>query len=79
MRLLYYCMSAAYDTANGADCTAVNTTYEDEKASQALAQGLPTSVPRSYRALADHSNVPSSTLHARTRGQQSIKAKAHSQ
>lgn len=50
-----------------------------DKASQALAQGLPTSVPRSYRALADHSSVPRSTLHARARGQQSIEAKAQSQ
>lgn len=50
-----------------------------DRASQALAQGLPTSVPKSYRALADRSNVPCSTLHARARGQQSFEAKAQSQ
>jgi len=50
-----------------------------DKAGKALAQGLPSSVPRSYRALADHSNVPRSTQHDRARGQRSIEAKAQSQ
>jgi hypothetical protein len=50
-----------------------------DRASEALAQGLPSSVPRSYRALADHSNVPRSTLHDRAQGQRSIEAKAQSQ
>ena len=50
-----------------------------DRASKALAQGLPSSVPRSYRALADHSNVPRSTLHDRAQGQRSIEAKAQSQ
>ncbi|KAI7227738.1 hypothetical protein KC330_g8251 [Hortaea werneckii] len=36
-------------------------------------------VPRSYRALADHSNVIRSTLHDRAQGQRSIEAKAQSQ
>ena len=54
-------------------------TMQMDKASKALAQGLPTSVPRSYRALADHSNVPRSTLHDCARGQRSIEAKAQSQ
>jgi hypothetical protein len=50
-----------------------------DKASQALAQGLPTGVPESYRAFADHSGVPCSTLYHRARGRQSIQAKAQSQ
>lgn len=50
-----------------------------DRASKALAQSLPSSVPRSYRALADHSNVPRSTLHDRAQGQRSIEAKAQSQ
>lgn len=50
-----------------------------DRASKALAQGLPSSVPRSYRSLADHSDVPRSTLHDRARGQRSIEAKAQSQ
>lgn len=50
-----------------------------DRASKALAQGFPSSVPRSYRALTDHSNVPRSTLHDRARGQRSIEAKAQSQ
>jgi hypothetical protein len=36
-----------------------------DKASQVLTQGLPPAVPTSYRALADHGEVPCSTLHAR--------------
>jgi hypothetical protein len=36
-----------------------------DKASQVLAQGLPSAVTTSYRALADHGEVPRSTLHAR--------------
>jgi hypothetical protein len=50
-----------------------------DRASQALAQGLPTSVPRSFRAIADHTDVPRSTLHARAHGRRSIEAKAQSQ
>jgi hypothetical protein len=50
-----------------------------DRASQALAQGLPTSVLRSFRAIADHTDVPRSTLHARARGRRSIEAKAQSQ
>ncbi|GAB1729805.1 hypothetical protein NU195Hw_Modified_186t2 [Hortaea werneckii] len=50
-----------------------------DKASQALAKGLPASVPRSYRAIADHSGVPRSTLHCRAKGQRSIEEKAQSQ
>ncbi|KAM0703871.1 hypothetical protein Q7P35_008876 [Cladosporium inversicolor] len=62
-------------------CTALYITLpvQMDRASKALAQGLPSSVPRSYRALADHSNVPRSTLHDRARGQRSIEAKAQSQ
>lgn len=50
-----------------------------DKASMALAQGLPDGVPRSLRAIADHRDVPLSTLHARARGRRSIEAKAQSQ
>jgi hypothetical protein len=50
-----------------------------DKASKALAQRLPASVPRSFRTIADHASVPRSTLHARARGRRSIEAKAQSQ
>lgn len=44
-----------------------------------LNNSVPSSVPRSYRALADHSGVPRSTLHSRAHGRQSIEAKGRSQ
>ena len=50
-----------------------------DRASQVLAQGVPHGVPNSYRALADHGNVPRSTLHHRARGRRSIEEKAQSQ
>ena len=50
-----------------------------DKASQALAQGVPPGVPNSYRALADHSHVARSTLHHRARGRRSMEEKAKSQ
>ena len=50
-----------------------------DKASQVLAKGLPPAVPTSYRALADHGEVPRSTLHARAQGRRSIEEKAQSQ
>ena len=50
-----------------------------DRASKALAQGLPSSVPRSYRALADHSNVPCSNLYHRAHGRRSLEAKAQAQ
>jgi hypothetical protein len=50
-----------------------------DRAIQVLAQGVPPSVPKSYRALADHSNVPRSTLHHRARGRRSVEEKAQSQ
>jgi hypothetical protein len=50
-----------------------------DRASQILAQGVPPGVPRSYRALADHSNIPRSTLHHRARGRGSMEEKAQSQ
>ncbi len=50
-----------------------------DKASQVLAQGVPPGVPDSYRALADHGNVPHTTLHHRARGRRSIEEKAQSQ
>lgn len=50
-----------------------------DKPSNALAQRLPASVPRSFRTIADHTDVPRSTLHARARGRRSLEAKAESQ
>ena len=50
-----------------------------DRASQVLAQGVPHGVPNSYRALADHGNVPRSTLHHHARGRRSIEEKAQSQ
>jgi hypothetical protein len=50
-----------------------------DKASRVLANGLPSAVPTSYRALADHGEVPRSTLHARAQGRRSIEEKAQSQ
>lgn len=50
-----------------------------DKASQALAHGVPTGIPSSYRAVADHSGVPYSTLYQRARGRQSIEPKAQGQ
>jgi hypothetical protein len=39
----------------------------------------PSGVPRSYRAIADHSGVPRSTLHHRAHGRRSIEERAESQ
>jgi hypothetical protein len=50
-----------------------------DRASQVLAQGVPPGVPNSYRALADHGNVPRSTLYYRARGRRSVEEKAQSQ
>jgi hypothetical protein len=50
-----------------------------DKASQVLALGLLPSAPASYRTLADHGEVPRSTLHARAQGRYSIEEKAQSQ
>jgi hypothetical protein len=50
-----------------------------DRASQVLAQGVPPGVPNSSRALANHGNVPRSTLHHRARGRCSIEQKAQSQ
>ena len=50
-----------------------------DRASCALRQGVPAGVPQSFRALADHRDVPRSTLYYRSRGRQSIEDKAESQ
>lgn len=50
-----------------------------DKASQALAQGVPTGMSSLYRAVADHSGVPCSTLYYPAHGRQSIEAKAQAQ
>jgi len=47
-----------------------------DRASQVLAQGVPPGVPKSYRALADHSNVPHSTRYYCARGRPSMEEKA---
>ena len=50
-----------------------------DKPSQVLTQGLPEGVRKSFRALADHSDVPRTTLQHRARGRQSREEKAQSQ
>jgi hypothetical protein len=51
-----------------------------DRASQVLAQGVPPSVPNSYRALADHhGNISYSTLCHRARGRPSREEKARGQ
>jgi hypothetical protein len=50
-----------------------------DRASQVIAQGVPPGVPKSYHALADHGNVPRSTLYYRASGRRSIEKKAHGQ
>jgi hypothetical protein len=50
-----------------------------DKASRVLAQGLLPGAPASYRTLADHGEVPRSTLHARAQGRCSMEEKAQSQ
>jgi hypothetical protein len=50
-----------------------------DRASQALAHGVPPGVLPSYRALADHRGAPHTTLHHRARGRRSIEQKAESQ
>ncbi|KAF2798826.1 hypothetical protein K505DRAFT_232451 [Melanomma pulvis-pyrius CBS 109.77] len=50
-----------------------------DRASQALAEALFTDGPRSYRAVAEKSNVPRSTLHRRKHGGVSKETKAQLQ
>jgi hypothetical protein len=51
-----------------------------DRASQVLAQGVPPSVPKSYRALADHhGNISYSILYHRDRGRPSREEKARGQ
>jgi hypothetical protein len=51
-----------------------------DRASQVLAQGVPPSVPKSCRALADHhGNISYSTLYRRARGRPSREEKAQGQ
>ena len=42
-----------------------------DRASEVLEEGLPVGVPKSFRALADHGNVPRTTLQHRARGRKS--------
>jgi hypothetical protein len=50
-----------------------------DKASRALAEGVPAGVPFSFRALADHSDVSHSTLHRRSHGGRSFEQKGQDQ
>jgi len=50
-----------------------------DRASQALAQGIPPGVRNTYRALAEYHNVARSTLHSRAQGRRSKEEKAQSQ
>lgn len=50
-----------------------------DKASQALALGLPDCRPTSLRTIADHSGVPRSHPHYRAHGRRSLQLKAQSQ
>ncbi|KAF2728205.1 hypothetical protein EJ04DRAFT_516761 [Polyplosphaeria fusca] len=50
-----------------------------DRASRALAKGVPPGVPKSYRALADHGGDPRATLHHRAHGRRSIEEKAQNQ
>lgn len=50
-----------------------------DRASQVLAQSIPSGIPKSYRALADHRGVPRSTFYHRAQGRRSLKEKATSQ
>lgn len=50
-----------------------------DKASRALAEGVPPGVPFSFRALADHREVPHSTAYHRSQGRQSLEQKAQDQ
>jgi hypothetical protein len=50
-----------------------------DRASQALAKGVPEGVRRSYRTLTDHSGVCNSTLQHRKAGRRSIEEKVQSQ
>ena len=47
-----------------------------DRASHVLAQGVPSGVSRSYRALADYDNVPCSILYYHARRQRLIEEKA---
>jgi hypothetical protein len=49
-----------------------------DRASQVLAQGVPPRVPNTYRALANHGNVPLYTDYHRALGRPSIEEKAQS-
>ena len=50
-----------------------------DKASQELARSVPEGVSKSFRARADHSDVPRTTLQHRARGRRSKEEKAPSQ
>ena len=50
-----------------------------DRGSEVLAQGLPQGLPKSFRALADHSDVPRTTLQHRSRGRRSKAEKDQSQ
>jgi hypothetical protein len=50
-----------------------------DKASRELAEGVPPGVPFSFRALADHREVPHSTAYYRSQGRRSLEQMAQDQ
>ena len=50
-----------------------------DRASEVLVEGLPPFMTKSFRALADHGDVPCTTLQHRARGRKSLQDKARSQ
>jgi hypothetical protein len=59
--------------------SSIATAGQHGQSQSSLSTRVSPSVPRSYRTLADHGNVPRSTLHHRARGRRSMEEKAQSQ
>jgi hypothetical protein len=78
MRVLCSLLSVCLDVPRPSFPIA-NKSATIDKASRVLAQPAPPSLSESYRARADRSGVPHSTLHHRARGRRPIEEKAHSQ
>lgn len=54
----------------------ISTVRQPEQSQSRPGMRRPSGVPASYRAVADHGNVPHSTLHHRARGQTLMAEKA---
>jgi hypothetical protein len=86
-RLLEGCGVAQPSLTTTTNTTTTNTTITAgysmplgmDKASRALVEGVPPGVPFSFRALADHREVPHSTAHHRSQGRRSLEEKAQDQ